>query len=139
MIDGEKTDYTLIFDGGSLGNPGPGYGSYLLVRNRDGKSRTQRLDFQEEMTSNEAEYRTLIAGLEDLVSTIRKVGRSPQGFSLEVRGDSRLILYQVARRWKTKKPHLMPLRDKVEELLEGFGSITLIWQRRDKSERVLGH
>jgi len=139
MIDGEKTDYTLIFDGGSLGNPGPGYGSYLLVRNKDGKSRTQRLDFQEEMTSNEAEYRTLIAGLEDLLFTIRKARRSPHQFSLEVRGDSRLILYQVARRWKTKKPHLMPLRDKVEGLLEGFGSITLIWQRRDKSERVLGH
>ena len=34
---------------------------------------------------------------------------------------------------------VMSLRDKVEELLEGFGSITLIWQRRDKSERVLGH
>jgi len=135
----EKTDYTLIFDGGSLGNPGLGYGSYLLVRNRDGRSRTQRLNFQEEMTSNEAEYRTLIAGLEDLLSTIRKAGRSPRQFSLEVRGDSRLILYQVARRWKTKKPHLMPLRDKVEELLDGFGSITLIWQRRDKSERVLGH
>ncbi len=135
----EKTDYTLIFDGGSLGNPGPGYGSYSLVRNVDGKRRVKRLQFGEDMTSNEAEYRTLIAGLEDLVSTIRKAGRAPQQFSLEVRGDSRLILYQVARRWKTKKPHLMPLRDKVEELLEGFGSITLIWQRRDKSERVLGH
>jgi len=138
-MNGEKTDYTLIFDGGSLGNPGPGYGSYILVRNVDEKRRVKRLQFGDDMTSNEAEYRTLIAGLEDLLSTIRKAGRSPQGFSLEVRGDSRLILYQVARRWKTKKPHLMPLRDKVEELLEGFGSITLIWQRRDKSEKVLGH
>ena len=138
-MDGEKTDYTLIFDGGSLGNPGPGYGSYILVRNVDEKRRVKRLQFGDDMTSNQAEYRALIAGLEDLVSTIRKARRSPQQFSLEVRGDSRLILYQVARKWKTKKPHLMPLRDKVEELLEGFGSITLIWQRRDKSERVLGH
>lgn len=135
----EKPDYTLIFDGGSLGNPGPGYGSYILVRNVDEKRRVKRLQFGDDMTSNEAEYRTLIAGLEDLLSTIRKARRSPQQFSLEVRGDSRLILYQVARRWKTKKPHLMPLRDKVEELLEGFGSITLIWQRRDKTEKVLGH
>jgi len=135
----EKPDYTLTFDGGSLGNPGPGYGSYILVRNVDEKRRVKRLQFGDDMTSNQAEYRALIAGLEDLVSTIRKARRSPQQFSLEVRGDSRLILYQVARKWKTKKPHLMPLRDKVEELLEGFGSITLIWQRRDKSERVLGH
>jgi len=135
----EKTDYTLIFDGGSYGNPGLGYGSYVLIRNKDGKQRVKRLRFGEDMTSNEAEYRTLIAGLDDLLSTIRKAGRSPQQFSLEVRGDSRLILYQVARKWKTKKLHLMPLRDKVEELLDGFGSIILIWQRRDKSERVLGH
>ncbi|MFQ6001285.1 MAG: ribonuclease HI family protein [Anaerolineae bacterium] len=135
----KKPDYTLIFDGGSYGNPGLGYGSYVLIRNKDGKQRVKRLRFGEDMTSNEAEYRTLIAGLEDLVSTIRKAGRSPQQFSLEVRGDSRLILYQVARKWRTKKLHLMPLRDKVEELLEGFGSITLIWQRRDKSEKVLGH
>ena len=106
----EKTDYTLIFDGGSHGNPGLGYGSYVLIRNKDGKQRVKRLRFGEDMTSNEAEYRTLIAALEDLVSTIRKAGRSPQDFSLEVRGDSRLILYQVARRWKTKKLHLMPLR-----------------------------
>jgi len=132
-------DYTLIFDGGSYGNPGLGYGSYVLIRNKDGKQRVERLRFGEDMTSNEAEYRTLIAGLEDLVSTIRKAGRSPHEFSLEVRGDSRLILYQVAKRYKTKKLHLMPLRDKVEELLEEFRSITLIWQRRDKSERVLGH
>lgn len=134
-----KPDYTLIFDGGSYGNPGLGYGSYVLVRNKDGKQRVERLTFREDMTSNEAEYQTLIAALEDLISTIRKASRSPRQFSLEVRGDSRLILYQVAKRYKTKKLHLMPLRDKVEELLAGFGSITLIWQRRDKSERVLGH
>jgi probable phosphoglycerate mutase len=135
----EKPDYTLIFDGGSYGNPGLGYGSYVLIRNKDGKQRVERLTFGEDMTSNEAEYRALIAALEDLISTIRKAERSPRQFSLEIRGDSRLILYQVARRWKTKKLHLRPLRDKVEELLEGFGSITLIWQKRDKSERILGH
>ncbi len=135
----EKADYTLIFDGGSLGNPGAGYGSYILVRNLDGKRRVKRLQFGDDMTSNEAEYRALIAGLEDLVATIRKAKRSPGDFSLEVRGDSKLVLYQVAGRWKAKKPHLMPLRDKVEELLGQFGSLALIWQRREQSERVLGH
>jgi len=38
-----------------------------------------------------------------------------------------------------KRSAVIALRDKVEELLEAFGSITFIRQRRDKSERVLGH
>ncbi len=136
---GGESDYILIFDGGKQGDTGPAYGSYALIRGRDGKRRVERLRFQEGLTSNEAEYQALIAGLEDLISTIEEAGRSPKEFSLEVRGDSRLVLSQVAGKWKMKALHLMPLRDKVEELLERFGSIALIWQRRDKSERVLGH
>lgn len=134
-----KTDYTLIFDGGSQGNPGIGFGSYILVRNIDKKKRTKRLKFGDMVTNNQAEYRALIAGLEDLTKTIQKAKRSPRDFSVEVRGDSQLILYQVAKKWKTKELDLQPLRDRVEELLEEFGRYTLIWQQRDKTEKVLGH
>ncbi|MFQ6058402.1 MAG: ribonuclease HI family protein [Anaerolineae bacterium] len=135
----QQADYTLIFDGGSLGNPGPGYGSYVLIRNRDGKQRIRRLNFEEEMTNNEAEYRTLIAGLEDLLGTISGAGRQPADFSLEVRGDSRLILNQVAGTWKTRQPRLMPLCDRARELLGQFGAFTLTWQERRRSEEALGH
>ncbi|HID86432.1 MAG TPA: ribonuclease HI family protein [Anaerolineae bacterium] len=138
-MTGEQADYTLIFDGGSLGNPGPGYGSYVLIRHRDGRQRIRRLNFKEEMTSNEAEYRALIAGLEDLLETIRSAGRRPSDFSLEVRGDSRLILNQVAGTWKTRQPHLMPLCDRARELLNRFGAFTLTWQGRERSEEALGH
>ena len=34
-----SADYTLVFDGGSQGNPGPGYGSYALIKGRRGKPR----------------------------------------------------------------------------------------------------
>lgn len=133
------TDYTLIFDGGSLGNPGPGYGSYALIRNVDGKQRIQRLEFGEDMTNNEAEYRTLIAGLEDMLDTIEQAGREPSDFSIEVRGDSRLILNQTAGEWKVKQPHLRPLCDRARELLGRFGEFELTWQERDASVDVLGH
>lgn len=132
-------DYTLIFDGGSLGNPGPGYGSYALVRNVDGKQRIERLDFDEKMTNNVAEYRTLIAGLEDIVSVIEQAGRAPSEFSIEVRGDSRLILNQTAGEWKVKQLHLRPLCDRARELLHHFGEFELMWQERDESVDVLGH
>ena len=45
------TDYTIIFDGGSRGNPGQGYGSYALWRNEDGKLRRRRLRFGDQVVN----------------------------------------------------------------------------------------
>jgi len=136
---GGMVDYTIVFDGGSRGNPGLGYGSYALRRNRDGKLRKRRLTFGEQVTSNQAEYQALIAALEDLIGTILKAGRTPKGFSLEIRGDSRLVMRQLDGSWKTKSLNLMPLRDRAEELLAELGSYELAWQPREESVKVLGH
>jgi ribonuclease HI len=133
------TDYTIIFDGGSRGNPGLGYGSYALRRNSDGKLRKRRLRFGDQVTSNQAEYQALVAALEDLIDTIKKAGRSPHDFSVEIRGDSKLILYQLDGTWKTKSLSLMPLRDRVEELMAHLGSTELVWQPRSDSVKILGH
>jgi ribonuclease HI len=133
------TDYTIIFDGGSRGNPGQGYGSYALRRNEDRKLRRSRLRFGDQVTSNQAEYQALIAALEDLIGTIEKAGRSPGGFSVDIRGDSRLVMRQLDGSWKTKSLTLMPLRDRAEELLAQMGSVELTWQPREESVRILGH
>jgi ribonuclease HI len=133
------TDYTIIFDGGSRGNPGQGYGSYVLRRNHDSKTRKRRLTFGDQDTSNQAEYQALIAALEDLVGTIQKAGRRARDFSVEIRGDSRLIMHQLQGSWKTKSLRLMELRDRVEELMTGFGSVELAWQPREETLKVLGH
>jgi ribonuclease HI len=132
-------DYTIVFDGGSRGNPGLGYGSYVLRRNRDGKLRKRRLTFGEQVTSNQAEYQALIAALEDLIGTILKAGRTPKDFSAEIRGDSRLVMRQLDGSWKTKSLNLMPLRDRAEELLAELGSVELAWQPREESLTLLGH
>jgi ribonuclease HI len=139
LLDTTMTNYTIIFDGGSHGNPGLGYGSYALIRNQDGRLRKKRLRFGDQVTSNQAEYQALIAALEDLIDTIVKAGRSPTGFSVEIKGDSQLVMHQIKGTWKTKSLNLMPLRDKVEELLAQMGSVKLTWQPRDKSEKILGH
>ncbi len=133
------TDYTIIFDGGSRGNPGQGYGSYVLRRNEDGKLRRSRLRFGDQVTSNQAEYQALIAALEDLIGTIEKARRSPGSFSVDIRGDSRLVMRQLDGSWKTKSLTLMPLRDRAEELLAQMGSVELTWQPREESVRILGH
>lgn len=133
------TDYTIIFDGGSRGNPGQGYGSYALRRNEDGKLRRSRLRFGDQVTSNQAEYQALIAALEDLIGTIEKARRSPGSFSVDIKGDSRLVMRQLDGSWKTKSLTLMPLRDRAEELLAQMGSVELTWQPREESVRILGH
>lgn len=142
FADGElegPADYTLVFDGGSQGNPGPGYGSYALARAREGKQSVVRLDFGRPMTNNEAEYEALIAGLQGLIERIEATGRSPEDFTVEVRGDSALVIHQVEGTWKTRDDRMRLLRNRVRELLTRFEHHRLVFQERAESVRILKH
>jgi ribonuclease HI len=132
-------DYTLIFDGGSKGNPGPGYGSYALIREHDDHERLVRLDFDREMTNNEAEYESLIAGLAGLIEQLEASGKSPAAFTLEVRGDSALVLNQVKGTWKAKSDRMRMLRNQARALLTRLKAHRLIHHDREESVRILGH
>jgi ribonuclease HI len=132
-------DYIITFDGGSQGNPGPGYGSYELTRERDGKSSMMRLDFGRQMTNNEAEYEALIAALQGLVERIETAEKPPGDFSVEVRGDSALVIHQVEGTWKTKDDRMRILRNRVRKLLARFKAHRLVLQGREESVRILGH
>jgi ribonuclease HI len=132
-------DYILTFDGGSRGNPGQGYGSYAVTRVQDGAQRLERLILGDGYTSNEAEYDTLIAALQDLLDTIGKAGREPQEFALEIRGDSALVINQVQGKWRAKNPRMRDRRGQSTRLLRRFGFVELKAQPREESVRVLGH
>lgn len=132
-------DYVIVFDGGSRGNPGPGYGSYALLRPPDEKKTVVRLDFDRDMTNNEAEYETLIAALGGLVERIEAAGRSSREFSVEIRGDSKLVLSQVEGTWKAKDDRMRALRNRARNLLARFDAHRLVHQDREESVRILGH
>ncbi len=134
-----QVDYVITFDGGSQGNPGPGYGSYALTRTKDGKQDLVRLDFGRAMTNNEAEYEALIASLQGLTERIEAAGRVPGDFGVEVRGDSALVIHQVEGTWKTKDDRMRLLRNRCRELLRRFKGHRLVLQGREQSVRVLGH
>ncbi len=131
-------DYTIVFDGGSKGNPGRGYGSYE-IRTRSGQSKQQRLEFGDRVTNNEAEYLTLIAALEGLAAMIARHGREPADFSVCIRGDSQLVIQQLLGRWKVKHPNMFPLHERAGALLKRFGRTDLAWHARANSVRTLGH
>lgn len=136
-VSESAVDVEIVFDGGSLRNPGDGYGSYRLTVS-DQAPRIERRVFGR-ATNNEAEYMALIAGLEDAVRTLEAAGVDPQQARLHVRGDSQLVLEQVRGRWKVKTPHLQTLRDGAAALVARFGRSELTWHPRIESVRILGH
>jgi ribonuclease HI len=123
--EANSPDYILTFDGGSKGNPGWGYGSYAIKRVQDGAQRLERLDLGNNYTNNEAEYDTLIAALQDLIARIEEGGRQPEEFSLEIRGDSMLVIRQVQGKWQAKEPRMRDRRDHCLDLLRRFGGVEL--------------
>lgn len=136
---GARPDYVLVFDGGSLGNPGQVYGSYLITRTVDGKKRLRRLEFGSHCTNNEAEYDTLIAALNDLVDRIVAAHRDPSDYSLEVRGDSMLVIRQLQGKWKVAEPRMQERVARCLPLLRRFGVVSLHQQPRAETVRLLGH
>jgi ribonuclease HI len=128
----------LIFDGGSKGNPGQGYGSYAL-RWPGAPEQKVKLRFGDQVTNNEAEYDTLIAALEGVIKRLRDSGADPATARLDVRGDSLLVINQVLGKWQAKEARLQTRRDRVRELFKSFGNWRLTHHDRANSVEVLGH
>ncbi|MCW2749874.1 MAG: bifunctional RNase H/acid phosphatase [Aeromicrobium sp.] len=120
------TDRVIIeADGGSRGNPGPAsYGA--LIRDADTgqviDARGETIGFA---TNNVAEYRGLIAGLE----LARE--HAPEA-ELEVRMDSKLVIEQMAGRWKVKHVDMKPLAARAQGLLPP--SVTWTWVPREQNK-----
>lgn len=129
----------LVFDGGSLGNPGKGYGSYVY-KGVVNQLEPVTLDFPgTATTNNEAEYLTLINGLERVLSELRAAGHDPSKLKIVVKSDSKLVVEQVGGRWKVKKAELRPLVQRALRLLGEFKSWDVSWHPRSESVRILGH
>ena len=128
----------IIFDGGSRGNPGQGYGSYHL-RWPGAQDQTVRLRFGDKATNNEAEYDTLIAALEGVLKKLTDSHADLKTATLDVRGDSLLVINQVLGKWDVKEERMRVRRDEVRKLLSRFGHAKLTHHDRENSVKTLGH
>jgi len=111
-------------DGGSRGNPGPAaYGA--LVRDADtGRVLAERAERIGVATNNVAEYRGLIAGLE-------LVHEHAPGAQVEVRMDSKLVIEQMAGRWKIKHQDMKPLAMQAQRLAPS--GVRWTWVPRERN------
>jgi ribonuclease HI len=131
-----QVDYLIVFDGGSKGNPGSGYGSYAIF-DATGAGFTTRLRFEAApMTNNEAEYQTLLAALRDLN---QRLGRRVAATTLKITGDSQLVIRQLSGEWEAKDPRMRALRDEARATLTQFKGHRLSQQPREDIVRILGH
>lgn len=118
-------------DGGSRGNPGvAGWGA--LVRDAGtGEVLWEGAAPLGKASNNVAEYSGLIAGLR----AARTIDPAAQ---VEVRMDSKLVVEQMAGRWKIKHEDMRRLaleaRDEAAELSAGGGSVSFTWIPREENK-----
>lgn len=113
-------------DGGSRGNPGPAAYGAIVKDAETGEILATKAERIGVTTNNVAEYRGLIAGLE----LVREV--APEA-SLEVRMDSKLVIEQMAGRWKIKHANMRELAIQAKNLVP-FGTEFTWVPRLDNSE-----
>ncbi len=115
-------------DGGSRGNPGPaGYGTVVLSSDRT-TVLAERGESIGVATNNVAEYRGLIAGLEEA----RKIGANEVAVSM----DSKLVVEQMSGRWKVKHAAMADLHREARALASTFDSVTYRWIPREQNKHA---
>src|SRR5881296_222743 len=108
MPDVTNEVFTLEFDGGSRGNPGPA-GIGVVVRAADGTPLVTLGRYVGRATNNVAEYRALITALEEA----KKLGAR----RIVIRGDSELIIKQMRGEYRVKHPDMKVLYERAQSLL----------------------
>ncbi|TMR90034.1 bifunctional RNase H/acid phosphatase [Nonomuraea basaltis] len=124
------THYVIEADGGSRGNPGPaGYGAVVMDAS-DGQVLAEVAEAIGVTTNNVAEYRGLIAGL---TAALRLGG---EGASVAVRMDSKLVVEQMAGRWKIKNEGLRPLALEAGALVRRLRVTEWTWIPRERNKHA---
>ncbi|XP_062104426.1 uncharacterized protein LOC133815626 [Humulus lupulus] len=117
--------WTMHTDGAS-NSQGAGIG--IVLEAPSGLKIEEAICLEQSTMNNEAEYEALIYGLE----LAREMGIQ----RLNVRGDSQLMIEQVAGNFDTKAPHLASLLQKVTDLRSHFRQFELTQVPREKNQKA---
>lgn len=112
-------------DGGARGNPGPAGWGVVVREAATGEVLLERAEPIGWATNNVAEYGGLVAGL--------RAAADLGAVSVEVRMDSKLVIEQMAGRWRIKNPGLRPLAAEAATLVRRFESVQWTWVPRSEN------
>jgi probable phosphoglycerate mutase len=122
------TNLIIEADGGSRGNPGIAGSGACVIDADTGEVILEISKFIGVATNNVAEYLALVAGLEGAYSL------NPDARVL-VRMDSKLVIEQMAGRWKIKHPDMQQLGARVQKIVSGK-PIRWQWIPREENSRA---
>nr|XP_027075992.1 uncharacterized protein LOC113699838 [Coffea arabica] len=117
--------WTLYVDGSSNGE---GSGAGLLLEGPQGEMCSYALRFGFPATNNEAEYETLIAGLQ----LARRLGAQ----QIHVRSDSQFVVRQVLGEYEAKDETMQRYLSKVHQLIAYFESFEIQRISRSQNKRA---
>jgi probable phosphoglycerate mutase len=112
-------------DGGARGNPGTAGWGAVVREAGSGEVLAERAEAIGHATNNVAEYGGLIGGL--------RAAAELGAVTVEVRMDSKLVVEQMAGRWKIKHPGLRPLAAAAAQLVRTFDSVSWNWIPRHRN------
>ena len=123
-----KIKRVVIFtDGVSQGNPGP-VAIGATIKDEQGSLITSISQGIGRATNNQAEYRAIIAALENAIS----LGAN----QVEMRSDSELVVRQINGQYRVKKASLKPLYQKVKRLQSQLEAFTITHIRRQQNREA---
>jgi probable phosphoglycerate mutase len=111
-------DLLIYTDGASRGNPGEASYGYIIYA-RGGEILRQEGKILGITTNNVAEYTAVLAAYQYI---LKKWG-SKKDLKIELRADSKLVIEQLAGRFKIKSPHLMIIFRQIKEIESEFGVV----------------
>ena len=114
-------------DGAARGNPGPaGFGVHIT--DGDGTTLAEIAEGIGVATNNVAEYRAAIAGL----ARARELGAT----RILLRSDSKLLIEQLAGRFRVRNAGLKPLHAEATALMVGFDRVDLEHVPRERNREA---
>lgn len=119
-------NYKGYFDGSSKGNPGPAQCGWAVLDDHDNIVDHDSRKAGEDRTNNVAEYMGIIELFKYLIT-------SSNINTIEIFGDSKLIIEQIKGNWRCKSENIKPYfihATKLFVYLSSFKNITLTWVPR---------
>ncbi len=117
----------ICTDGASLGNPGPAAIGATIKDEQDKLIAhiSQRIG---RATNNQAEYRAIIAALEEAARLGAK--------QVKINSDSQLVVRQINGEYRVKKASLKPLYQQVKKLQSSLDGFTITYIPRQQNQEA---